>query len=101
MHEKSVKAEAINKELMSTAIITPNHEACTIQNVVNIFHTMKAKKVCAKTDLRFFNSFSNSNNGTKARKSIKGKPFTGQATERSNPENRANDIVRNIFCIIA
>ena len=30
-----------------------------------------------------------------------GKPSTGQATERSNPENRANDIVRNIFCIIA
>ena len=37
----------------------------------------------------------------KAIKSKNGKPSTGQAAQRSNPESRANDIVRNIFCIIA
>ena len=101
IQEKSVKAEAINKELMSTAITTPKHVACTIQKVVSVFHNKKAKKLYAKTDLHFCNRFSTINKGTKEIKSKNGKPFTGQASERSNPESRANDKVRNIFCIIA
>lgn len=100
-HEKRVKADAISKEFIKTAIITPIQVAFTIQKVVSVFQTKKANRLSRKTDCRLCNSCSINNKGTNAKKSKNGNPFVGQAKERRSPESSANDIVRNIFCIIA